>query len=780
MAKNLKLWMSTDEFVQQETTSGKYQWAINGEVNRYAQEVNVGEIYGFGLELTYTGEQVQITCNDSAFTSSAYTDASGNVYYGVDEVTVNPEASSGDYFSKYITFYTGDTSGVDWCGSGGEILKSGLLVNNILYPLTGGLICTNDATEFGIYYNRSFTKTDTTLSIIPDGESEAYEATVYVSEDGDNVYGIHNEMGGPNIPIFTGETGSCIWVGSLTDVTIEKTFSAYIKRVKPAVGFLSDTKKVIYNYVYPKMWKIRATYNITDISEPVKICGYLPAIVEKAVLDDATVIWDDKPDAYWDLGREWEEYNLYNGMESAYTFSTTGIHTIDFYVNSPNLIPYGFSSVSSLVDIVLPEGITYLPTYFFWQNALSSLTIPASVTGIHKRSVASSSVTRINFAGTLKQWCEINFYGGGESFFNESKDFYINGELVDNLVIPSTIPYISPYAFERCPSITAVTVENGVISGANFNYCGNLQTVTLPGSISTSSDYQQAFSFSNCSGLTSVTLNPGITRIPREAFYQCKALTGITIPDTVESIGMLAFEGCTGLTEVVIPSSVTTLEYNSFRYCNQITSITLNEGLEFIDSGALQTNSYIKNITIPGSVTGLGTTCFSDKVEALTFLDGPDALVLPWKMHFANNTSYPLRKITILRKNVTCSQYAFSGSAYNVSACTINSNSLFNQQTWASGTSALSSSNYLRLDKLANLTIGSDVTNIPDYAMDNLTGLTEIHCLRTTPPTITRQSFSKLPGGTLYVPTGCTNAYLSFSYTLNSSGTGGAWTIVEE
>jgi uncharacterized repeat protein (TIGR02543 family) len=73
--------------------------------------------------------------------------------------------------------------------------------------------------------------------------------------------------------------------------------------------------------------------------------------------------------------------------------------------------------------------------------------------------------------------------------------------------------------------------------------------------------------------------NSTITNIPDNAFYNsgtsyCTTLTGIILPDSVESIGDDAFYGCSSLTSIDI-SSVTSIGASAFFGCTNLTSVTL-------------------------------------------------------------------------------------------------------------------------------------------------------------------------------------------------------------
>ena len=56
----------------------------------------------------------------------------------------------------------------------------------------------------------------------------------------------------------------------------------------------------------------------------------------------------------------------------------------------------------------------------------------------------------------------------------------------------------------------------------------------------------------------------GATSIGDNAFYDCRSLTSVTIPNSVTSIGTRAFYNCTSLTSITIPDSVTSIGYYVF------------------------------------------------------------------------------------------------------------------------------------------------------------------------------------------------------------------------
>lgn len=69
--------------------------------------------------------------------------------------------------------------------------------------------------------------------------------------------------------------------------------------------------------------------------------------------------------------------------------------------------------------------------------------------------------------------------------------------------------------------------------------------------------------FYECYGLKSIKLSKYTKRIRGGAFFDCKNLTDITIPDGVTTIGSDCFY-CCGISTITVPDSVTSISGNPF------------------------------------------------------------------------------------------------------------------------------------------------------------------------------------------------------------------------
>jgi uncharacterized protein YjdB len=110
--------------------------------------------------------------------------------------------------------------------------------------------------------------------------------------------------------------------------------------------------------------------------------------------------------------------------------------------------------------------------------------------------------------------------------------------------------------------------------------------------------------------LTGVTIPDSVTSIGYSAFYGCSSLTSMIIPESVTIIGEWAFYGCTKLTNVIISESVTSVGGYAFAYCSSLENITIPENVTEIGFFAFFECIGLKGIVIPRSVTNIGAAAF--------------------------------------------------------------------------------------------------------------------------------------------------------------------------
>lgn len=96
--------------------------------------------------------------------------------------------------------------------------------------------------------------------------------------------------------------------------------------------------------------------------------------------------------------------------------------------------------------------------------------------------------------------------------------------------------------------------KGDVVVPATVNYGDTYQVVSIG---------EAAFGY-YCKNLTSVSIAEGITTIETYAFYDCTALTELTLPSTTTSIGKFAING-SGITKLtVLATTVPTIETKTF------------------------------------------------------------------------------------------------------------------------------------------------------------------------------------------------------------------------
>ena len=288
-------------------------------------------------------------------------------------------------------------------------------------------------------------------------------------------------------------------------------------------------------------------------------------------------------------------------------------------------------------------------------------------------------------------------------------------------IIPASVTYneitysvtsIGAWAFSDCTGLTSVTIPNSVTSIGNgaFYCCTGLTSVTIPNSVTNIGYY----AFEYCYGLTSVTIPNSVTSIGTEAFRNCRSLTSLTIPNSVTSIGNFAFFCCTGLTYINVAS-------DNSNYCSVDGVLFNKDKTSLIQYPGAKQGAY----TIPNSVTSIGDGAFSG-CSGLTSVTIPNSVTSIGNSAFSGCSG--LQSIKIPNSVTSIGQYAFADCI-----------------------------------GLASVTIPNSVTSIGNGAFYGCRGLTSVTCFATTPPQLDSYVFEEVVDEfiPLYVPAGSIIAYQS-------------------
>lgn len=303
------------------------------------------------------------------------------------------------------------------------------------------------------------------------------------------------------------------------------------------------------------------------------------------------------------------------------------------------------TSISSKIkSITIPDTIKKIGSSAFrYCSNLTSITIPDSVTSIGDYAFAScdglTSATIGNrvtsIGGGAFAWCDGLTKITGSSTVASTVAKQCGSKSFEVVITSGTS--IGNSAFSGCTGLTSITIPNSVTSigeGA-FSGCSSLESITIPfvgakAGVTSSDTYQYPFGYifgtasytggvktkqyyyGNStssttydtyyipSSLTSVTVTGG--NILHGAFYGCRGLTSITIPDSVTSIGVGAFSGCTGLTSITLPDSVTSIGGGAFGGCTGLTSVTIPDSVTSIDITAFFNCTGLTSITFNGTM----------------------------------------------------------------------------------------------------------------------------------------------------------------------------------
>lgn len=224
-----------------------------------------------------------------------------------------------------------------------------------------------------------------------------------------------------------------------------------------------------------------------------------------------------------------------------------------------------FLYCSKLTEVSLPDGLKTIGDGTFYGTGITSISIPASVTSIGEEAfynaplaeiVIGAGVSNIGvgaFSGTnitsfTVDAANQNYTALDGILYTKDKSLLIAfpaKSTVTELTLPAECIGISGEAFDRT-GIVKVTVGNKFRAIDGFAFCqSSLAEFNMPESLIYIGE--QAFAGTK---LTNVVLPKHLPEIQNAAFADCKALTSVTIPASVNYIDIRAFYGCTSLQTV--------------------------------------------------------------------------------------------------------------------------------------------------------------------------------------------------------------------------------------
>ena len=168
---------------------------------------------------------------------------------------------------------------------------------------------------------------------------------------------------------------------------------------------------------------------------------------------------------------------------------------------------------------------TFSPNFNPGRLKITSIAIPDSITFIDRYAFRDCTNLKAVYITDVAAWCNIEFADMTSNPLYYTGNLYLNGELINELIIPDGVTEIRDGAFYHCYNITKVTLPDSITSIGNS-------------------------AFERCTYLKSITIPDGVTTIEAGAFESCNSLESITIPDSITSIKTYSLSGCIGLKDI--------------------------------------------------------------------------------------------------------------------------------------------------------------------------------------------------------------------------------------
>lgn len=227
------------------------------------------------------------------------------------------------------------------------------------------------------------------------------------------------------------------------------------------------------------------------------------------------------------------------------------------------------ATIEAVSSLKTPTGNTEfpaneLPEYALFGTKLTSVVLPDNIVTIGEGALGSSAITTVT--------------------------------------IPASVTTISNYAFAGCTKLTEITVPSTVknLGQGLWKGCTALKKATIFTVLLQLGDNM----FEGCSSLTNVALQPTFTTIGNSAFAGCSKLDHFDFPSTLVSIGDKAFYQ-SGLYSVQLNSakSLASVGDYAFALCSNLEVASIGGDAPVIGKGVFFDDTALHAVQLPASTT---------------------------------------------------------------------------------------------------------------------------------------------------------------------------------
>lgn len=177
------------------------------------------------------------------------------------------------------------------------------------------------------------------------------------------------------------------------------------------------------------------------------------------------------------------------------------------------------------------------------------------------------------------------------------------------------------------PTVARAAETSGTTGDVNWSYADGV--LTLSGTGATATDYGKTGQpwQSYMTQITKVVVEEGVTVLGQRLFFGASALTDVTIPKGVTTIGAECFRE-TAIAAIDLPDTLTEVGNGAFRLCKNLKSVTFPDSLTTLGRTVFYDDSSLTSVTLgskDSKLTTMGDQVFTN-AKALTELTVPASL----------------------------------------------------------------------------------------------------------------------------------------------------------